>query len=76
MIPLLVKKYDDGQFTPAFLSTSSPTEILISRPRGRGLALQDILNDQNPNHVIMFAGGTGIYPYADTIDLLFKSLLI
>lgn len=49
---------------------------MISRPRGRGLALQDLLETPKPYNIYIFTGGTGIYPFADTIDLLFKELLI
>lgn len=31
-----------------------------------------MLNDIPPGNVILFAGGTGINPYCDLIDQLFK----
>jgi len=46
--------------------------IKISAPRGRGLGLQDLLNCPKPYKIIMFSGGTGIYPFADIIDIAFK----
>lgn len=49
---------------------------MISQPRGRGLALQDILDLPQPYNLVLFSGGTGIYPFADLIDLLFKDLLL
>ncbi len=41
----------------------------MSEQRGFGLAL-DNLNSKN---IVIFAGGTGLYPYSDLIDLLYKS---
>ena len=29
-----------------------------------------------PGHIIIVAGGTGIYPFCDLIDLLFKNYLL
>lgn len=75
-IPLLIKKYDLGQFTPVFLREGFHGDIKISCPRGRGLGLQDIICCAKPSRIIMFSGGTGIYPFADIIDLAFKELLI
>jgi hypothetical protein len=72
----LIKKYNDGQFTPAFLNGGFNLQSMLSKPRGRGLALQDLLEYPKPYNILMFSGGTGIYPYADTIDLLFKELVM
>lgn len=38
---------------------------------GAGLAL----HEQKPGRIIIFAGGTGVYPYIDTFDILYKKLL-
>lgn len=75
-IPLLIKKYDMGQFTSVFLREGFKGDIKISSPRGRGLGLQDIACCSKPCKIIMFSGGTGIYPFADIIDLAFKELLM
>jgi hypothetical protein len=40
------------------------------------LALQDILNSPRAYRIVMFSGGTGLYPFADIIDIAFKELLI
>ena len=40
---------------------------------GKGAGLQ--LAEQMPGKIILFAGGTGIYPFIDTIDALFKKSL-
>jgi hypothetical protein len=45
---------------------------LLSEPQGEGLQL----SSAKPGKIIIVAGGTGIYPFSDLIDLLFKELLI
>lgn len=73
VLPLLIKKYGDGKFTSFFLSPNSKiNEIKISQPRGLGLYL-DAVTSKN---IVIFAGGTGLYPYSDLIDLLFKDRLV
>lgn len=73
LLPLLIKKYNDGKFTSLFLSPQSKIDsIKISQPRGLGLAL-DCVTAKN---IVVFAGGTGLYPYSDLIDLLFKAKLV
>ena len=69
----MIKKYNDGAFTSYFLNpNTSITEILLSKPRGLGLAL-DCVTAEN---IVIFAGGTGLYPFSDLIDLLFKAKLV
>ena len=68
VLPLLIKKYDNGKFTKRFLDGKYSKSIKLSKPRGRGLSLHEML----PGEIIFFAGGTGINPFCDTIDLLFK----
>ncbi len=73
LLPLLIKKYGDGKLTSLFLSPQSKiTSIRLSQPRGLGLAL-DCVTSKN---IVIFAGGTGLYPYSDLIDLLFKAKMI
>lgn len=73
LLPLLVKKYSNGKLTSLFLSPHAKiSSIVISQPRGLGLAL-DCVTSKN---VVIFAGGTGLYPYSDLIDLLFKAKLV
>lgn len=73
---MLIKKYDDGKFTSKFLDFSSSNtfgkNILVSEPRGLGLSLDTI----DSTKIVLFAGGTGLYPYCDFIDLLYKSMLV
>lgn len=71
-IPLLIKRYEDGEFTADFLQTNFQGSVIVSRPRGRGLSLQDMPEGR----IVLLAGGTGLYPFSDTIDLLFKEHLV
>jgi NAD(P)H-flavin reductase len=45
--------------------------IKLSEPRGEGLRMHDL----TPGKVIIVAGGTGLYPFSDLIDLLFKDYI-
>jgi hypothetical protein len=69
---LLIKKYQFGEFTQTFLSDNFSGEIKISKPRGKGMSLDEMPNGR----IVMFAGGTGIHPYCDLIDLLYKETLV
>ena len=71
-LPLLIKKYDDGFFTSEFISPDFKGTIQVSRSLGAGLALQE----KKPGKIILMAGGTGIYPFIDTIDILYKKALV
>ena len=46
-------------------------KLKISRVRGWGLKLHEIQGE-----IIILCGGTGIYPFSDLIDLLFKEYLV
>ena len=47
-------------------------EVVISQPRGLGLSLDCITS----NKIVLFAGGTGLFPFSDFIDMLYKTKLI
>lgn len=72
MVPLFIKKYGDGAFTKEFLSGTYSDEVKISAPRGRGMFLDEL----PPGQLLMFAGGTGLNPFADVVDVLFKEMLV
>lgn len=76
ILPLLIKKYGDGKFTSEFLTKKKKKyfskDITISEPRGLGLSL-DSFKDKR---IVLFAGGTGLYPFSDFIDLLYKSMVM
>jgi len=44
----------------------------LSRPLGKGMSLHEMPNGK----IIMFAAGTGLHPYCDLIDLLFKEMIV
>ena len=46
--------------------------LQLSCSRGEGLHFGEL----RPGKIIIVAGGTGIYPFCDLIDLLFKTLLL
>ena len=71
VLPLFIKKYEKGHFTRTFLQNEK-TDVEISHPRGRGMSLSDIAHGK----IVIFAGGTGFYPFCDLIDLLFKRHLV
>lgn len=73
ILPLLIKKYSDGRLTSLFLSYNFKMKsIIVSQPRGLGLCLNGI----NSKNIVIYAGGTGLYPYSDLIDLLFKAKIV
>ena len=69
-LSLLVKLYPTGKFTPKLINKKFST-LHLSEPRGEGLRLHNL----TPGKVIIVAGGTGLYPFCDLIDLLFKENL-
>ena len=70
-IPILFKSYPGGKFTEGV--TKGPMEkMLMSCSKGEGLELAHT----KPGKIIMVAGGTGIYPFSDFIDLLYKEQLM
>jgi hypothetical protein len=71
-LPLLIKKYDDGYFTSDFLVPGFKGDLQVSRSKGDGLGLQE----KKEGKVYIFAGGTGIYPFIDVIDILFKKGIV
>jgi NAD(P)H-flavin reductase len=72
-LPMMMKIYSDGKLTSS-LKKSNFTDVKIkfSIPRGRGLEL----DATNPGRIIVVAGGTGLFPFSDLIDLVFKSEII
>lgn len=71
LLPLMVKVYRDGKFTSKYFIDNNE-EMNISRNRGLGLSL----HTKRMGNIVVFAGGTGINPFCDLIDLLFKDMLI
>ncbi len=66
-VPILFKQYDNGKFTDSIVK-APVRNLFLSSPKGEGLQFSHL----KPGKVVIVAGGTGIYPFADLIDLLFK----
>lgn len=70
-IPIMFKTYGGGKFTEGIVK--GPVEkVVISQSKGEGLQIAHT----KPGKVILVAGGTGIYPFSDFIDLLYKEQLM
>lgn len=46
--------------------------VNISPPMGRGLDIDNI----SGGRIVIFAGGSGIFPFMDLLDILFKTVLL
>jgi hypothetical protein len=64
-----MKKYENGELTPRLLAENFKGEIVLSQPMGAGMKFDQI---PSKGKVIIVCGGTGILPFCDFIDLLFK----
>jgi len=68
-LPLIIKRYANGALTnKLFMQTNTP--LNIEGPKGRGLCLASI----HPGSIAIIAGGTGLLPFLDIIDLIFKAV--
>lgn len=66
----MIKLYKDGEMTPRFLGEQEyKLDVILSSPMGAGMKY-DYLGEEGK--VIILCGGTGIFPFYDFIDLLFK----
>jgi hypothetical protein len=70
-LPLLLKVYPHGTL-PNLIISSHARKLLLSPPKGFGLKLGEVAQGT----VLIIAGGTGLYPFSDLIDLLFKDALV
>lgn len=67
---MMMKVYNNGQLTAALKAANFVNmNVKFSCPRGRGLELEDT----KAGRIIVVAGGTGLFPFSDFIDLLFKA---
>lgn len=71
-IPLMMKRYKHGWVTSKLLSKGMKGRVRMSQAMGLGLGLDKIKSGR----VVLFAGGTGLYPFVDLIDILFKKTLL
>lgn len=72
-LPIMLKVYPNGKFTSMLKQREFRVDNLrVSCAMGRGLEL-----DCTPaGRIIVLAGGTGLFPFCDMIDLLFKAQLL
>jgi hypothetical protein len=73
-LPVLFKVYDGGRFTEQLVKNivgRQQVNLAVSEARGEGLGLARL----QAGRVLIVAGGTGLYPFCDLIDLLFKQQL-
>ena len=69
----MMKIYTNGKLTSGLKSVDFVnTSVQISIPRGRGLQLDTTA----PGRIVIVAGGTGLFPFSDLIDLLYKAHVI
>ena len=68
-----MKKYEKGELTKNLVDNSRQGAFLqMSCSRGEGLHFAEL----KLGKIIIVAGGTGLYPFGDLIDLLFKNLIL
>ncbi len=71
VIPMVFKRYQTGKLTNQLVLKMLAKEkisLCLSCEKGLGLQLKEL----GPGKVIIIAGGTGLLPFSDLIDLLFK----
>lgn len=68
----MIKKYKYGWITGKLFKKHMKNTVEMSQPMGRGLGLDKL----RPGKVVLLAGGTGLYPFVDILDLLFKKTLL
>jgi len=71
VIPVMFRVYNKGRFTKG-ITEHKVDKVIMSCERGEGLQL----NTTDPGHIIMIAGGTGLFTFSDIIDLLYKEQLM
>lgn len=68
----MLKVYDNGKLTAALKRAQFRNSVRLSAPRGKGLEL----DSTRPGRIIIVTGGTGLFPFSDLVDLLYKSRLV
>ena len=70
---MMMQIYKDGKLT-ADLKKKNFVGVNVKFSSTRGLGLE--LETTNPGRIIVLAGGTGLFPFSDLIDLLYKDYMI
>lgn len=69
-VPLIIKRYPEPEtrFTNQLYTTRNHEGYIIEGPKGRGMCLEKVPD----GNVVVVAGGTGLFPFLDLVDELFK----
>lgn len=70
---MVIKKYKNGELTSRLLDDGFDGELILSKPLGAGMKYGELKEE---GKVIIVCGGTGLLPFCDFIDLLFKRVLL
>jgi len=70
---MVIKMYPSGELTPRLFNEAFDGEMILSKTLGDGMKYGDISEE---GKVIIICGGTGLLPFCDFIDLLFKRVLL
>jgi NAD(P)H-flavin reductase len=73
VVPLVLKKYKKGELTSRLLDDGFDGELILSKTLGAGMKYAELKEE---GKVIIVCGGTGLLPFCDFIDLLFKRVLL
>lgn len=66
-LPLLIKKYSGNTFTSRLFDNPNQN-MSITGLKGRGLGIERL----NKGKVFLLVAGTGLFPFLDLLDVLFK----
>lgn len=67
----MFKHYPKGKLTELMVN-GTVNKVLLSVSKGEGLQL----SSTKPGKILIIVGGTGLFPFSDLIDLLYKEQLI
>lgn len=67
-LPLTIKKYEGHDSMSSFIFNTENENFKIAGPFGTGLEL----NENSNGLFVIFAGGTGIFPFVDLLDYMLK----
>ena len=68
---MIIKYYQGGKLTSR-IKNIPQTQYKISGPYGAGLKLYP----QYSGHIVIITGGTGILPFLDLLDYIYRNLIL
>ena len=71
VIPIMFKVYNGGTL-PNMVVDGKLKKMILSPPKGFGLGFGEV----KEGTILIMAGGTGVFPFSDLIDLLYKDYLV